>query len=282
MGNTLQTPPQIPPPQHQEQDLQENELDNKEFTCEICIEIISNPDNKFKNANKCSHPFCINCIIKYIHVKLEDDNVGHIKCPALNCDHALEPVACAQLIDTPLFLRWNDMLCEEMIFECDTCYCPYEKCNVLIVNECGEDQKKSECPSCKRWFCFQCRKVWHAGFECAESEELKDEDEVAFGRLAEEKKWIRCPRCRHFVEHISGCRNVKCRCKSRFCFKCGMDLKSSGRCRCYTTSSWSFRELLIESFIFTSLIIFTSCMTYFSLKIIADVQQQKRMLQNVE
>lgn len=82
---------------------------------------------------------------------------------------------------------------------------------MLIVNECGGNLKKVGCPKCKRMFCFKCKGVWHAGFGCEESGVLRDRDEVAFGRLAEVCEWQRCPKCRHFVEHVEGCKIVKCR-----------------------------------------------------------------------
>lgn len=211
MGNTLQKLPQIPPPQQEHVELQSEVDQNPEFTCEICIEPAPSSDKKFRNSNKCSHPFCTECVLKYIRVQLEDNNVGDIKCPALHCDHTLDPVACAALVGRALFVRWCDVLCESVILGFDKCYCPYRNCNELIVNECGGTEKKSKCPNCKRLFCFGCKRLWHAGFGCEEIGETMDRNDTAFGRLVEQKKWMRCPRCRHFVELVEGCRIVKCR-----------------------------------------------------------------------
>ncbi|KAG8364350.1 hypothetical protein BUALT_Bualt19G0119700 [Buddleja alternifolia] len=214
MGNTLQTLPPTPPPPHpheQDQQIQNDDGSNQEFTCEICIEPTLSPTKKFKNANKCSHAFCTDCMVKYIRVKLEENDVGAIACPAFSCGHALDPVACASLVGDALFVRWCDALCESAILGFDKCYCPYRNCNALIVNECGGIVRKSSCPNCKRCFCFQCKRAWHAGFGCSESGELRDVNDVAFGRLAEQRKWMRCPRCRHFVELMEGCQIVKCR-----------------------------------------------------------------------
>ncbi|KAL3839164.1 hypothetical protein ACJIZ3_023755 [Penstemon smallii] len=155
-------------------------------------------------------------MIKYICVKLEENNVGHIKCPAFKCNHELDPFACASLVGPKIFLRWTDVMCETTIAGWEKCYCPYRNCNVLIVNECGKNPKKSKCPNCKRWLCFQCKSVWHAGFKCEESGELRGSNDIAFGRLAEYMGWNRCPRCRHFIEWIWGCRNIKCRCGAQF------------------------------------------------------------------
>ncbi|KAL7125407.1 hypothetical protein ABFS83_14G115300 [Erythranthe nasuta] len=265
MGNTLQTLPQIPPPpppppppprpdEQEEEELQERrpEAGNREFTCEICIEPASIPGKKFRNGGRCSHPFCTDCVVKYIRVQLED-NAGRIKCPALNCGHALDPRACASLVGDALFVRWCDVLCEAAIVGSDRCYCPYRNCSALILNECGGVVKKSTCPSCKRCFCFQCKGVWHAGFGCEESGEIRDTNDVAFGRLVERRKWNRCPRCRHFVELREGCKIVKCRCGISFCYKCGK-LVNQHWCSCDKTSrccEWTFKICIVLVVCFT-------------------------------
>lgn len=52
----------------------------------------------------------------------------------------------------------------------------------LVVNECSRNsyrQKKSKCPKCRRYFCFQCRLAWHAGhYECEESEKIKCPNDI--------------------------------------------------------------------------------------------------------
>ncbi|KAH6811909.1 hypothetical protein C2S51_025671 [Perilla frutescens var. frutescens] len=235
MGNTLQKLPQIPEQQQQElqlgQQRSSEEDDNPDFTCEICIEPAPNSDKKFRNGNKCSHPFCTDCAVKYIRAKLEDGGAGDINCPAVGCGHSLEPVACAAVVGPELFVRWCDALCEAAILGRERCYCPYRNCNVLIVNECGGIVGKSKCPSCKRLFCFQCKRVWHAGFGCEESGEPRDRNDVAFGRLVEQKKWMRCG--------IS------------FCYKCGKQVHQHW-CRCDTTSmccEWCFRFCILVIFL---------------------------------
>lgn len=186
--------------QHRQED------DDEEFTCEICIETTSIPNKKFRNGHKCAHPYCTNCVIKYIIVRLGDDNTGHIKCPAPDCDHTLDPLACAPLIGHSLFLRWCDVLCEAAIMGWDACYCPYRDCNVIILNECGGKLSLSRCPQCKRLFCFRCKTVWHRRISCEENK-----DAVALRRLATQKRWQSCPSCRQYVELAEGCHFVRCR-----------------------------------------------------------------------
>ena len=60
------------------------------FTCEICIEPTL-ASKKFKNTNICRHPFCQDCIAKYIEVKIQD-NTAKIECPEPSCQYHLDPL----------------------------------------------------------------------------------------------------------------------------------------------------------------------------------------------
>ncbi|XP_074348880.1 E3 ubiquitin-protein ligase RSL1-like isoform X1 [Apium graveolens] len=214
MGNTQQRATQT------QENLEENDQENGSImTCEICIEPICLPSKKFKNQEKCAHPFCEECVIKYIEVKI-DERVCEIKCPALNCVHFLDPFSVRPLIAPNVFDKWCDLLCENAVLGFERCYCPYRDCSVLIVNECGGCVKQSKCPKCGKMFCFSCKIAWHAGYRCEEGRELRDRNDVAFGMLAERRKWKRCPVCLHFVELVSGCSIVKCRYIFHMLFPC--------------------------------------------------------------
>nr|GMD02582.1 probable E3 ubiquitin-protein ligase RNF217 [Ipomoea batatas] len=106
MGNTLRTlsrrseqRQETPPARLDPEDRAQNEP----FTCEICIEPMLSP-RKFKNRDSCSHPFCSDCIVKYIAVKLEC-NAAKIQCPALDCGEFLDPIACRTLLGPQLFVK---------------------------------------------------------------------------------------------------------------------------------------------------------------------------------
>ena len=40
---------------------------------------------------------------------------------------------------------------------------------------------------------------------------MKEREDVMLMKLAMDKKWARCPRCRFVVERTQGCRFIKCR-----------------------------------------------------------------------
>ncbi|XP_009782236.1 E3 ubiquitin-protein ligase RSL1-like [Nicotiana tabacum] len=242
---------------NQAQEIAVTELpdEHQNFTCEICIEPMSLPDRKFKNQNRCVHPFCIDCIEKYISVKLED-NIGDIPCPSLNCSQFLDPISCRNLLGPHLFVKWCDVLGESSVLGLAQCYCPNRNCSALILNECGENAKRSKCPNCKRLFCFRCKLPWHAGLRCEESGGLRDENDIAFRVLAKSKKWKRCPQCRHFVELNEGCKFVTCRCDALFCYNCGRRVNGY-RCDCDSRHS---RYLICSLFSFVILFLLFVCL----------------------
>ncbi|GKE73252.1 probable E3 ubiquitin-protein ligase RNF217 [Tanacetum coccineum] len=180
------------------------------FTCEFCFELISLPNKRFINSNRCVHSFCTSCIIKYIQAKLED-NVSDIKCPHTSCNHSLEPLLCRDKIAQTLFNKWCDALCESTVLGFDKVYCPNNECSELIMNEFGDgDVKRSVCPSCLKPFCYKCKVPWHDGYTC---EETRDGNNVDFDVVCKKNgwNWKRCPKCRYYIQFIGGCPIVKCR-----------------------------------------------------------------------
>lgn len=241
MGNSLQKPienrqsPRQEKENPRQEEIKEEELEDIDgtFTCDICIEPMS-VNNKFKNNNLCTHPFCQDCTAKYIEVKVRDNNTAKVECPGLHCEQFLDPFACKPTIPSSLFLKWCDHLCEDYVLGFERSYCPNRNCMAVMVNECeGIGRvKKAQCPKCKQWFCFQCKLAWHAGYRCEESGNLRDRNDIAFGKLLEKMNWTRCPGCGNCIERKKGCRIMFCRCKTRFCYECGGNLKSPSGCLC--------------------------------------------------
>ncbi|KAJ4950379.1 hypothetical protein NE237_027211 [Protea cynaroides] len=199
------------------------------LTCEICIEPMTHI-NKFKNLERCVHPFCRDCIAKYIEAKVEE-RVAEVPCPSLNCEKLLDPLSCRRIIPAGLFEKWCDLLCESAVLRCKSAYCPFVNCLVLILNECGGNITRSKCPNCKKLLCFQCKLPWHAGFGCDETGEMRNENDILFGKLVERNKWKICPGCKYRVERNKGCQNIKCRCGVLFCYTCGKIKNSCECCR---------------------------------------------------
>jgi len=56
---------------------------------------------------------------------------------------------------------------------------------------------------------------WHDGIKCKAFRNLGDdekgEDDLTLKKLADKKKWQRCPKCKMYVSRRSGCLLIKCR-----------------------------------------------------------------------
>ncbi|KAJ0093748.1 hypothetical protein Patl1_26633 [Pistacia atlantica] len=201
------------------------------FICEICVESVSE-NKKFKTKNHCVHHFYVNCIAKYIETKITENTVK-IKCPGLDCQQVLDPISCREIIPQSIFSKWW--------FK--RSYCANRNCRELVVNECGENLKKSKCPHCEELFCFDCKVAWHAGYGCEEARRHGIPNDTLFLQLVKRKAWIKCPGCGHFVERIKGCNSIKCRCRAEFCYECGKAIREC-ECRGYRRD---FYWLLISS-----------------------------------
>ncbi|OVA06802.1 zinc finger protein [Macleaya cordata] len=87
------------------------------FTCEICIEPVP-LNQKFENTKtiECSHPFCTDCIAKYIQVKVEEDNTSEIKCPNIDCNVILDPLSCRSILPPKVFEKCVGYFAKQQYF----------------------------------------------------------------------------------------------------------------------------------------------------------------------
>ncbi|GAY53312.1 hypothetical protein CUMW_148340 [Citrus unshiu] len=197
--------------------------------------------------------------ISALTLSVQDDNTAKIECPGLDCKHNLDPFACEPVIPASLFSKWCDVLCEDYVLGFERSYCPNTNCMAMVVNECERSGKvkKTQCPNCKQWFCFQCKLKWHAGYRCEESRNLRDQNDIVFGQLVERMKWARCPACGHCVERKDGCSVVMCRLclkmeKGQECLIGLQDIESTKRV--FAKVTWSARLPRIKA----KLLIFTN------------------------
>ncbi|XP_045822235.1 E3 ubiquitin-protein ligase RSL1-like [Trifolium pratense] len=207
-----------------------NQEPNK--TCGICFDLkidseIFKLTSKIFKRRKCNHLFCIDCIRKYLEIKL-NDNVYKVMCPSPNCCVTFKPKHLQHILPKHCISRWEYLIFESSISMEQKNYCPYQNCSVLL--EKGNDIRgkfvtNSKCPSCHRNFCAQCKVPWHEGMDCQKFQQLKWGDkydlDIKFLELAKRKKWKRCPNCSMFVNRSRGCNDMLCRCGCHFCYRCG-------------------------------------------------------------
>ncbi|XP_038889081.1 probable E3 ubiquitin-protein ligase RNF144A-A [Benincasa hispida] len=188
--------------------------------CTICTDA-KLASEMFTNG-LCSHTFCTDCISKYIAAKLEDSMA--VKCPQPKCGTLLEPEMCRSFIPKEVLERWGDALFEAMILKWKRLNCPFKDCSAPMIYEGDEKGVTAvECLNCWRLFCAQCKVGWHGDMECREFEKVRKEntEDMMTMKLADEKKWKKCPNCKVYVEKTVGCVHIICRCGTQFCYSCG-------------------------------------------------------------
>ncbi|KAL6656022.1 hypothetical protein ACP70R_006848 [Stipagrostis hirtigluma subsp. patula] len=181
------------------------------FSCAICLERVQDSE-KFL-VSQCAHAFCKNCVGRYVAAKIAE-NVVLIGCPDPECEEGfVEMHLCQDIVPPELFDRWNIALCEDVVGD-KKFYCPFKDCSALLIHDDAVKIRETECPHCHRLFCARCRVPWHDGIKCKEFRKLGDdekgEDDLTLKKLADKKKWKRCPRCKMYVSRRSGCLLIKC------------------------------------------------------------------------
>ncbi|KAI3925742.1 hypothetical protein MKX01_003301 [Papaver californicum] len=218
------------------------------FDCEICTEsnhpINMKFNNKEKEAGDCSskHPFCTDCISKYVQAKVVDNNSSDIVCLDLDCNVNLDILSCQSIVPTKVFVRC--LPCFKLA------YCPH--CFECVLNECGDSGiTKSKCPNCKKLFCFSCMIPLIEGesHTCSRQRNgnaiiMTEKNDLLLMQTARQNAWTRWPTCTHYVERISGCHVITCRCRTRFCYKCGRNLLAVSVFCCCAAMCGILRDLL--------------------------------------
>ena len=85
--------------------------------------------------------------------------------------------------------------------------CPSPECEFMFAFD--EDNRKLDCPLCKKSFCLVCRvSPWHSGVRCEQYQAEHgnvDEADKLFNAFASQQKLKQCPKCKYFVEKTMGC-----------------------------------------------------------------------------
>ncbi|XP_003578130.1 E3 ubiquitin-protein ligase RNF144A isoform X2 [Brachypodium distachyon] len=198
------------------------------FKCTICMEKVQVSEQFL--VSHCAHAFCKSCVGRYVAAKVSE-NVELIGCPDPECAEGFVEIGpCRDIIPQELFDRWSVALCELALGN-QKYYCPFKDCSALLIkdNDGTVKIRETECPHCHRLFCARCRVPWHDGIKCKELRKLGDDEkgevDLMFKKLADKKKWQRCPSCKVYVSRIAGCLLMKCRCKQYFCYHCAAPMK---------------------------------------------------------
>lgn len=92
------------------------------------------------------------------------------------------------------------------------------KCNAsqIITHVNNNNNKLYECANCRFNMCGHgCGMYYHGNTNCGE--DVKDATETIIKLFINSQ----CPKCKQYLEKITGCNHMSCRCGTHYCNKCG-------------------------------------------------------------
>jgi hypothetical protein len=204
----------------------------------------------------CDHRFCTECFTGYCESKINDAAVSlssDLVCPIRECKHPLTIDLLKGNLETETFTKYERFMMRGFAEENNCCFCPascgwYIDIDVELDEENLDVWKKITCgnPECKKEFCGSCLLAPHRDAplnmsckEFAESVRANSSTGASDDMFSEylktsENKTQSCPQCNCIAELESGCKFVYCRCKSKFCFICGVTLFDPDHTRHFT------------------------------------------------
>ncbi|TFK19191.1 hypothetical protein FA15DRAFT_221399 [Coprinopsis marcescibilis] len=190
----------------------------------------------------CEHYWCPACLADLIQVYLRDESLHPIRC----CQKPVSTTHLGFYVKNPSLVNSFEVKRREYEVPAqDRVYCSKPTCSTFLGS--AEDHKSrppstllfsdtpavATCESCNAQTCVGCRKPRHPNDSCSQNDAI---EEVRV--LAKESGWQTCPRCSAIVELHHGCNHMTCRCRTQFCYACGVEWK---RCDC---AQWDENRLV--------------------------------------
>ncbi|KAI9886831.1 MAG: hypothetical protein M1823_001330 [Watsoniomyces obsoletus] len=171
----------------------------------------------------CGHNMCSACLKRIFVLSVSDPQHMPPRC----CTQEHIPLKHVErLFDARFKVQWNRKYQEYT--SKNRIYCPARGCGEWIkpshISVDGSGRKYGKCSRCKTKVCCLCNGRAHARRECP-----KDEETNQFIEVAQREGYQRCHSCAAWVELVSGCNHMKCRCTAEFCMLCGAKWKT---CNC--------------------------------------------------
>ncbi|CAN6167057.1 unnamed protein product [Urochloa humidicola] len=218
-----------------------------QFNCGICMETL--PILDLFHGMQCDHKFCVECMATYIEGRVHAGEVP-VPCPDLSCKDddddtggrlTLHPEECKKSIDFAAFGSWGDRLTESAIPQARRAYCPNRQCGVMLEATGGKTPALAFCPACGHPMCATCGLDWSKD-DSGQHDCTEGPSATLVKKLAEERRWKQCPRCKMVVERTFGCDVMRCRCQFVFCYACGLPTgrqkgmeEGAELCHCHST-----------------------------------------------
>lgn len=228
--------------------MMQREFRKETHICEICFE--EHEGIFFHFLEDCGHNFCVECLLDYCQMNVNEGTVKRLKCPQPKCPATISPMILRELLSDEDFERWERLLFQQTLDGMiDVLYCP--RCNTVVLQDEDKTLRLAQCAGCFFTFCTDCLMTWHGTQNCRGDEvepksvqkkpakrrkpkknakiaEENPEDETPLSKEAWKKKsaakktlefvmlqkrlgnYQRCPHCRVMVERSYGCDMMHC------------------------------------------------------------------------
>ncbi|KAL4512950.1 hypothetical protein ABPG72_017635 [Tetrahymena utriculariae] len=191
----------------------------EDWVCEICYEPMMSNDIFFLI---CEHIFHKVCLSKYFNTLISQKQFP-INCPNSECILPVQQYQIQEILSEEDFIKYEKFTLQNYIDSNadEISWCPTSNCEYAFIIDNG--QTKLNCPGCKKLYCLACKSDFHEGQTCKEyqiSNKYTEQDKN-FEQLVKGQKFKQCSKCKMWVEKITGCDHMTCRCRYQFCYKCG-------------------------------------------------------------
>lgn len=189
--------------------------------CEICF-VLNSPN--CMTGLDCGHRFCLFCWGEYFRIKIIDEGVSQLECPAHGCNMLVDDSTVMRLIKDPkVRLRFQHLITNNFVkWHSLLRWCPAPDCN-FAIRVLYRDCRPVSC-KCGHTFCFKCGENWHDPVNCRLMKKwikkFEDDSETSNWLAANTKD---CPKCHATIEKDGGCNHMVCKnqnCKADFCWVC--------------------------------------------------------------
>ena len=153
----------------------------------------------------------------------------------LGCERPLSDAAIGLILGAEEHARRGERLVERLGF----LSCPSPGCGARFELEDGVGKATTTCPRCRRAVSVGATTLSELLGEDAvvdAAEAAVDASDAAAELLLKKPSIKRCPGCRQAVEKVArSCNKFKCRCGTKFCWKCDARADERGQLSCHCT-----------------------------------------------
>ncbi|KAM6491008.1 hypothetical protein JOM56_013247 [Amanita muscaria] len=167
----------------------------------------------------CSHVYCSKCMVSLIETCLRDESIFPVKC----CKQVIPTTQFIGILNTTLRSKYEHKALEFSTSADWRIYCSNGSCSAFLGSSRGET-KIMTCSQCRKSTCSGCKQASHPGDTCRGNVES-----LKLRQMARKERWQTCPGCSAIVEQKAGCNHMTCRCRTEFCYLCGVKWK---KCNC--------------------------------------------------